>query len=57
MQVIAKLPVSNVKCQDVNKNNKLNYKQLTQAIAESPVSTLRDTGDVAITRIHCIYLM
>ena len=54
MQVIAKLPISNVKCRHVNKNNKLNCKQLTQAMAESLVSTLRDTGDLAIACIHCI---
>ena len=57
MILIAKLPVSNVKCRHVNKNNKLNCKQLTQAIAESPVSTLRDTGDLAIACILCIYPM
>ena len=49
---IAKSSVSSIKCQDVNKNNRLDYQQRIQTIAKSPVSNLRDTDNLAIACIR-----
>ena len=52
--VIAKSLVSSIKCQDVNKNNRLDYQQRIQAIAKSPVSKIRDTDNLAIDCIRSL---
>ena len=49
---IAQSPVSSIKCQDVNKNNRLDYQQRIQTIVKSPVSNLRDTDNLAIACIR-----